>query len=171
MNTVEETIDVAVPVRTAYNQWTQFESFPRFMTVVKGVHQIRPNLTHWVLGRGPLRHEFDVEIVEQVPDSHVAWRSLDRRFMHRGKVSFRATAPDRTEVVVRMHFGSNGVGLLAHLPTLAHRVVQAELGHFKEFIESVGQEGGAWRGSIRNGHVYPAEPEPARSQVPHWPVG
>jgi uncharacterized membrane protein len=171
MNTVEETIDLAVPVQTAYNQWTQFESFPRFMTVVKDVHQIRPNLTRWVIGRGPLRHEFDVEIVEQVPDSHVTWRSLDRRFMHRGKVAFRATAPDRTEVVVRMQFSPNGVGLLAHIPTLTHRVVQAELGHFKEFIESVGLEGGAWRGSIRNGHVYPLNPEPARSRVPHWPVG
>ena len=171
MNTVEETIDLAVPVQTAYNQWTQFESFPRFMTVVKDVDQIRPNLTRWVIGRGLLRHEFDAEIVEQVPDSHVAWRSLDRRFMHRGKVSFRATAPDRTTVVVSLHFSPNGVGLLAHIPRLTHRVVQAELSHFKEFIESVGQEGGAWRGTIRNGHVYPLNPNPARSRVPHWPVG
>ncbi|WP_149957429.1 SRPBCC family protein [Zafaria cholistanensis] len=171
MNTVEETIDVAVPVHTAYNQWTQFESFPRFMALVKDVEQLRPNLLRWVVGRGPLRHEFDVEIVEQVPDSHVAWRSLDRRFMHQGKVLFRAAAPERTTVVARLDVSPAGMGLLAHLPGLAPRVVHAELVHFKEFIESVGQEGGSWRGTIRNGHVYPVGPEPARSRVPRWPVG
>lgn len=75
MSTVEETIDIAVPVSTAYNQWTQFKSFPRFMTAVRSVEQIRPNLTRWVIGSGPLRYEFDAEIVEQVPDSLVAWRA------------------------------------------------------------------------------------------------
>jgi uncharacterized membrane protein len=173
MNTLEETIEVAVPVRTAYNQWTQFKSFPRFTTVVRKVEQLRPNLTHWVIGFGPVRHEFLAEIVEQLPDSHVAWRSLDRRSGHRGQVSFRATASDRTAVVVRMHIEPDGFtgSLLTRVPAFTRRVVRAELGHFKTFIEGLGQEGGAWRGVVRNGHVQPLEPEPPRSRVPHWPVG
>ncbi|MGW1885851.1 SRPBCC family protein [Streptomyces sp. NPDC001970] len=172
MHTVEETIEIAVPVRTAYNQWTQFKSFPRFMSVVKSVEQIRPNLTRWVIGFGPLRHEFEAEIVEQLPDSLVAWRSLDRCSNHRGEVSFRAIASDRTAVFVRMRVKPHRVtGLLTHAPGFTRRVVRAELGHFKEFIEGLGQEGGAWRGSVHNGHVQPMEPEPPRSRVPHWPVG
>ncbi|MFC8228039.1 SRPBCC family protein [Streptomyces sp. NPDC057287] len=172
MSTVEETIDVAVPVSTAYNQWTQFKSFPRFMTVVKSVEQIRPNLTRWVIGSGPLRYEFDAEIVEQVPDSLVAWRSLGRRFSHRGEVSFHATAPGRTSVSVRIGVRPHGVtDLLAYAPGPTRRTVRAELGHFKEFIEGLGQEGGAWRGTIRDGHVRPLEAVPVRSRVPHWPVG
>ncbi|MEV0011155.1 SRPBCC family protein [Streptomyces sp. NPDC047973] len=169
MSTVEETIEVAVPVSTAYNQWTQFKSFPRFMTAVKSVEQIRPNLTCWVVGFGPLRHEFEAEIVEQRPDELVAWRSLGRRLAHRGEVSFRATASGGTAVSLRMDDGATGPRARLQEPT--GRVVRAELGHFKEFIEGMGREGGAWRGTIRNGHVRPVEREPARSRVPHWPVG
>ncbi|MGN9790491.1 SRPBCC family protein [Streptomyces sp. OZ13] len=172
MNTVEETIEVAVPVSTAYNQWSQFKSFPRFMSAVRKVEQVRPNLTRWVIRFGPVRHEFDAEIVEQVPDSLVAWRSLGRRSGHRGEVSFRATASDRTAVSVRMSVTPHGVtGRLVHASGFTRRVVRAELGHFKEFIEGVGQEGGAWRGVIRGGHVEHWEAEPPRSRVPHWPVG
>jgi uncharacterized membrane protein len=172
MITVEETIEVAVPVSTAYNQWTQFKSFPRFMSAVKKVEQVRPNLTRWVIGLGPVRHEFEAEIVEQLPDSLVAWRSLGRRSSHRGEVSFRATASDRTAVFVRISVKPRRVAdRLTHAPGFTRRVVRAELGHFKEFIEGLGREGGAWRGVIRNGHVQPLEPEPPRSRVPHWPVG
>ncbi|MYS43916.1 cyclase, partial [Streptomyces sp. SID5998] len=91
MHTVEETIDIAVPVRTAYDQWTQFKSFPRFMTVVRRVEQVRPAVTAWVIGVGPVRREFEAEIVDQEPDSHVTWRSLERRPGHRGEVRFRPT--------------------------------------------------------------------------------
>ncbi|MFD6277400.1 SRPBCC family protein [Streptomyces sp. NPDC060209] len=172
MSTVEETIEIAVPVSTAYNQWTQFKSFPRFMTVVKQVEQIRPNLTRWVVGFGPVRHEFDAEIVDQRPDSLVTWRSLGPRLGHRGEVSFRATGSGRTEMSVRIGVRSPGTtGLRTHAAGFVRRAVRAELGHFKEFIEGLGREGGAWRGTIRDGHVRPVEPEPARSRVPHWPVG
>lgn len=169
---VAESVDVAVPVHTAYNQWTQFKSFPRFMTVVKGVEQLRPNLTHWVIGIGPLRHEFTAEIVEQRPDQLVAWRILDRRAGHRGEVTFREPAAGRTEVAVRIRLQPRGVGgrLLARTG-MVPRVVRAELGRFKEFIEGLGEEGGGWRGVIRNGQVQPSEPVSPRSRVPHWPVG
>ncbi|BBJ38164.1 hypothetical protein SSPO_008820 [Streptomyces antimycoticus] len=79
MNTIEETIEVAVPVRTAYNQWTQFKSFPRFMSAVKRVEQIRPAITHWVIRYGPVRYALQAEIVHQRPDSSVVWRCLQRR--------------------------------------------------------------------------------------------
>ncbi|CAL9338997.1 hypothetical protein SUDANB126_00237 [Streptomyces sp. enrichment culture] len=172
MNSFEESIEVAVPVHTAYNQWTQFKTFPRFMPVVKEVEQLRPNLTRWVVGAGPVRHEFTAEIVEQRPDSLVAWRGLGRRAGHRGEVSFRKLAPDRTEVVVRMRFEPHGIKGRALARTGATpRAVRAGLGRFKEFIEGLGQECGAWRGVIRNGQVQPSEPDPPRSRVAGWPVG
>lgn len=172
MYTFEEMVEVGVPVPTAYNQWSQFKSFPRFMSAVKKVDQVRPNFTNWVIGFGPLRSEFAAEIVEQVPDSHVAWRSLGGRSSHQGEVSFRAAGPDRTEMHLRMRIGRHGAtGLAARAPQFTRRVVRSELAHFKEFIEGLGQEGGAWRGIIRDGHVQPMEPEPPRSRVPHWPVG
>ncbi|MFJ4617225.1 SRPBCC family protein [Streptomyces sp. NPDC088812] len=172
MHSVEETIEIAVPVRTAYNQWTQFKSFPRFMTTVKKVDQIKPTLTSWTIAVGPLRGEFDAEIVEQVPDSHLVWRSLDQRPAHRGEVSFEPTAQGRTAVTVRMDVAPRGAtGLLPGVPKLAGRVVRGELRHFKQYIEGLGEESGAWRGTIRNGRLRRAESERQVSGVPCWPVG
>ncbi|MET7901243.1 SRPBCC family protein [Streptomyces sp. NPDC005355] len=173
MKSIEETIEVAVPVRTAYNQWTQFKSFPRFMYAVKRVDQVKPNLTRWVIGLGPVRREFEAEIVEQQPDSSVVWRSLERRPSHWGEVSFRPMGPERAGVTVRIEGRPGGVaGLLTDASFgVTRRVVRVELGHFKEFIEGVGEESGAWRGAIRHGHVLPPEPEPPRSRVARWPVG
>ncbi|MFG3547486.1 SRPBCC family protein [Streptomyces sp. NPDC047725] len=170
MSTTQQTIQVAVPLRTAYNQWTQFTTFPRFMTVVKGVEQVRPTLTHWVLGIGPVRRRFAAEILEQEPDTRLVWRTLDSR--HEGDVTFRSSGPERTMITVRVRIGRGGIAsALLNVTGLTRRVVGAELTHFKEFIEGLGQEVGAWRGTIRNGHVRPLEPEPPRSRVPRWPVG
>lgn len=172
MTTVEETVEVAVPVRTAYDQWTQFKGFPRFMSVVHGVEHVRPNITHWVLGYGPVRHRFTAEIVEQHPDSVVAWRSLERRFVHRGEVSFRPGVSGGTVVTVRMEMEQGKVADLVERRTgVTRRVLRFELGHFKEFIEGLGEAGGAWRGVIHNGRVQQVEPDPPRTRVAHWPVG
>ncbi|MEU1202336.1 SRPBCC family protein [Streptomyces sp. NPDC005813] len=172
MPTVEEVIEIAVPVRTAYNQWTQFKCFPRFMSVVKRVEQINPVVTHWVIGFGPVRREFKAEIVEQQPDSHLVWQSLERRPCLRGRVSFSSVAPDRTEVTVWIETTRPGLADTAtNALGVTRRVVRAELRNFKEYIEGVGEESGAWRASIHNGHVQPVEPEPPRSRVPRWPVG
>ncbi|MEU4096363.1 SRPBCC family protein [Streptomyces sp. NPDC026673] len=172
MKSVEEVVDIAVPVRTAYNQWTQFKSFPRFMSVVKRVEQINPAVTHWVIGIGPVHREFKAKIVEQQPDSHLVWQSLGRGPCHQGTVSFRSTAPDRTELTVRMEATRRGLAdSVTDAFGLTHRVVRAELRNFKEYIEGLGEESGAWRASIHNGHVQPVESEPPRSRVPRWPVG
>lgn len=164
METVEEAIEIALPVSVTYNQWTQFKSFPRFMSAVKKVEQINPAVTRWVIGLGPVHREFTAEIVEQHPDSCLVWRSLDRSPVHRGRVSFRSSAPDRSEVTVQLDTFRDMLGI-------TRRVVRNELRNFKEYIEGVGEESGAWRASIHNGHVLPVESEPPRSRVPRWPCG
>ncbi|MFF7892272.1 SRPBCC family protein [Streptomyces sp. NPDC007907] len=168
---VEETVEVAVPVRTAYNQWTQFKTFPRFSTVVRGVEQVRPTVTVWSIGYGPLRHRFPVEIVEQDPDAYLAWRGLEQNPSHQGEVEFMPTESGGTAITVRMLLEPRGAARLLTRSTGAARLVNAELVNFKQFIEGLGQEGGAWRGTIRNGRVQHDHPEPPRSRVAQWPVG
>ncbi|MFJ9008522.1 SRPBCC family protein [Streptomyces canus] len=172
---VEETVEVAVPVRTAYNQWTQFKTFPRFSAVVHGVEQVRPTVTAWTIGYGPLRHRFAVEIVEQDPDSYLAWRGLEQRPSHQGEVEFRPTESGGTAITVRMLLEPRGAAKQltgsSKVTQVTARVVRRELQHFKQFIEGLGQEGGAWRGTIRNGRVQHDHPEPPRSRVAQWPVG
>jgi uncharacterized membrane protein len=172
---VEETVEAAVPVRTAYNQWTQFKTFPRFSAVVHDVEQVRPTVTAWTIGYGPLRHRFCVEIVEQDPDAYLAWRGLEQNPTHEGEVEFRPTGSGGTAITVRMLLRPHGAAqVLTRSPAvtgLAARLVRAELVHFQHFIEGLGQEGGAWRGTIRNGRVQHDTPEPPRSRVAQWPVG
>ncbi|MFE7900821.1 SRPBCC family protein [Streptomyces sp. NPDC057424] len=174
---VQETVEVevAVPVRTAYNQWTQFKTFPRFSTLVHGVEQVRPTVTTWTIGYGPLRHRFMVEIVEQDPDAYLAWRALEQKPSHQGEVEFRATESGGTAITVRLLLDPRGAaGILTRSSRgarLTARLVHGELMKFKRFIEGLGQEGGAWRGTIRNGRVQHDHPEPPRSRVAQWPVG
>ncbi|CAL9609958.1 hypothetical protein SUDANB58_05614 [Streptomyces sp. enrichment culture] len=172
---VEETVEVAVPVRTAYNQWTQFKTFPRFSAVVQDVAQIKPTVTAWTIGYGPLRHRFAVEIVEQDPDAYLAWRGLRQTPSHQGEVEFRPTQRGGTAITVRVLLRPQGAARIltrsSRATRLAARTVRNELMNFKRFIEGVGQEGGAWRGTIRNGRVQYDHPEPPRSRVAQWPVG
>ncbi|MEU6352657.1 SRPBCC family protein [Streptomyces sp. NPDC047072] len=172
---VEETVEIAVPVRTAYNQWTQFKTFPRFSAVVRGVEQLRPTVLAWTLGYGPVRRRFAVEIVEQDPDAYLAWRGLEQRPSHQGEVEFRPTESGGTAVTVRMLLEPRGAAKALTGSSGAARViarlVRRELESFRAFIEGLGQEGGAWRGTIRNGRVQHDHPEPPRSRVAQWPVG
>lgn len=168
---IDESIELTVPVSTAYNQWTQFESFPRFMARVQNVKQLRPHLTRWTVGVGPVRHEFEAEITEQQPDSHVQWRSLGPASPHRGWVRFESAAAGRTTMQLHVDIKPAGAaGLLASTPLIS-TTIRAELRNFKEFIEGAGHENGAWRGLISDGHVRRTEAQPSRTQVPHWPVG
>ncbi|HEU4911071.1 MAG TPA: SRPBCC family protein [Actinomycetes bacterium] len=149
MSTIEQSIEVSVPVSTAYNQWTQFESFPEFMEGVERIDQTGDTMTHWVTKIGGVKREFDATITEQKPDERVAWRSVDEPHQA-GVVTFHRLSPDTTKVMVQMDFEPEGLVEQAgdKLGVVKHRV-KGDLERFKEFIESRGSETGAWRGEVR----------------------
>ncbi len=148
MADIIETIDVDVPVTTAYNQWTQFESFPRFMEGVQEVVQKTDTLTHWKVKIAGVEREFDAVITEQLPDERVAWRSVDGPG-NAGVVTFHKIAPDKARVTLQMETEPEDlvekVGDVVQAPKLR---AKADLKRFKEFIEARGQETGAWRGEV-----------------------
>ena len=148
MSTVEESIDVKVPVRTAYNQWTQFEEFPRFMEGVEEIRQLDDTHVHWRTKIAGVEREFDTEITEQHPDERVAWRATQGT-QHAGVVTFHHIDDGTTRVMLQMDTEPEGVVEQAgdKLGVLKRRV-KGDLGRFKEMIESRGSESGAWRGDV-----------------------
>ena len=148
MSTVEESIEVAVPVTTAYNQWTQFESFPQFMEGVERIEQTSDTMTRWVTKIGGVERTFDAAITEQLPDERVAWKSVDEP-RQAGVVTFHRLSPETTKVMVQMDFEPEGFVETAgdKLGVVKHRV-KGDLERFKDFIEGRGQETGAWRGEV-----------------------
>jgi len=153
MATVEKSVDVDVPVRTAYDQWTQFEEFPRFMDAVESVTQIDDTHVHWVARVGGRRKEWDAEITEQTPDQRVAWMSTSGT-PNGGVVTFQPIADNQTRVKLRMEAEPEGVVETAGSAVgVLDREVEGDLERFKDFIESRGAETGAWRGKVREGSV------------------
>lgn len=148
MTTIEQSVEVAVPVSTAYNQWTQFESFPEFMEGVDRIEQTGDTMTHWVTSIGGVTREFDAKITEQHPDERVAWTTVDEP-RQAGVVTFHRLSEDSTKVMVQMDFEPDGVAEQAadKLGVVKHRV-KGDLDRFKEFIESRGSESGGWRGDV-----------------------
>lgn len=148
MTTVEESIDVAVPVTTAYNQWTQFESFPHFMNGVISITQLSDTTNHWVTKIGGVEREFDTEITEQHPDERVAWKSTDGK-SHAGVVTFHRLGDAETRVTVQMDWDPETlVEKIGSAVGADDRQVKSDLARFKEFIESRGSETGSWRGDV-----------------------
>lgn len=151
MATIEKSIEVDVPVRTAYNQWTQFEEFPRFMEGVTEVKQLDDARLHWVAAVAGQTKEWDARITEQLPDKIVAWRS-ESGDLNAGTVRFDSSEPDKTCITLVMEYEPEGVVESAgDLLGFVSRRVDADLSRFKEFIEDRGVETGAWRGTIRPG--------------------
>jgi len=149
IETIEKFIDINVPVRTAYNQWTQFEEFPRFMEGVESVKQLNDTTLHWVANVGGERKEWRARVTEQVPDHHIAWRSEGGDFTS-GVVSFQALGPDKTRVTVRLNYEPKGATeKLGDMLSMGSHRVDGDLERFKDFIESKGHETGAWRGTVR----------------------
>ncbi|MFI1422215.1 SRPBCC family protein [Streptomyces sp. NPDC020731] len=149
MSQVEESIEVDVPVRTAYNQWTQFESFPEFMGGVERIEQRGDTLTHWVTKVGGVEREFDAEITEQIPDERVAWTTVDGEARQAGVVTFHRVRDTTTKVMLQMDFDPQGVAEKAgDRLGFVKRQVSGDLKRFKEFIERRGLETGAWRGEV-----------------------
>jgi uncharacterized membrane protein len=149
IETIEKSVDLNVPVRTAYNQWTQFEEFPRFMEGVESVKHLDDTTLLWVANVGGERKEWRARITEQVPDHHISWRSEGGDFTS-GMVSFQALGPDKTRVTVRLNYEPKGVTeKLGDMLGMGSRRVEGDLERFKDFIESKGHETGAWRGTVR----------------------
>jgi uncharacterized membrane protein len=148
MSTLEKSIEVSVPVRTAYNQWTQFEEFPRFMEGVKEVNQLDDTHLHWKAAIAGQEKEWDAEITEQTPDQRIAWTSRGGA-INGGVVTFHRLSDARSKVMLQLEYAPQGVAenVGDALGVVSLRV-QGDLERFKEFIEKRGRETGAWRGQV-----------------------
>ncbi len=149
MSNIEQSIDVNVPVRTAYNQWTQFEDFPRFMEGVQEVRQLDDKRLHWRANIGGKEKEWDAEITEQVPDQRIAWKNTTGA-TNAGVVTFHRLNDTQTRVMLQVDYDPEGVvENVGDMIGVVSARVRGDLKRFKEFIESHGQETGAWRGEIQ----------------------
>ncbi|RSD07842.1 SRPBCC family protein [Amycolatopsis eburnea] len=148
MSTITEIVDVEVPVSTAYNQWTQFEEFPRFMEGVERIEQVDATRTHWVTKFGGVTREFDATITEQHPDERVAWTS-DSGPDHAGVITFHRLDDSHTRVTAQMDIDPEGFAEnVADKLGVLDRRVKGDMKRFKEFIEQRGRETGGWRGDV-----------------------
>ena len=153
MSSITESIDVDVPVRTAYDQWTQFEEFPKFMSGVERVDQLDDQRLHWVAKVAGKTKEWDAKITEQTPDQRVAWTATSGA-ENAGVVTFHRIDDNKTRVTVQMDVDPEGV-----VENVGDKLgvpggqVKGDLERFKEFIESRGVETGAWRGEIQQTDV------------------
>ncbi|QIQ06352.1 SRPBCC family protein [Streptomyces liangshanensis] len=149
MSTIEESIDVDVPVSTAYNQWTQFEDFPRFMDGVERIEQRSATLTHWVTSVNGVKREFDAAVTEQIPDERVAWTTVDGEVRQAGVVTFHRLEDNRTKVMLQLDHDPQGIAdTVGDKLGFVRRQATGDLKRFKTFIESRGGETGAWRGQV-----------------------
>ena len=149
MSLIEKSIEINLPVRTAYNQWTQFEEFPKFMEGVRQVKQLDDKHLHWKADVGGKEKEWDAEITEQIPDERIAWRSREGA-KNAGVVTFHRHSDSKSKVMLQMEYDPQGV--VEHAGDAAGVVSQRVLGdleRFKQYIESRGQETGAWRGTVK----------------------
>ena len=153
MATIEQSMDVEVPIAAAYNQWTQFEEFPQFMDGVEEVRQLDDRRLHWVADFAGSRHEWDAEITEQSSEERVAWRNTDGKD-NAGVVTFHKLDDDKTRVRVQMDWVPEGIKeKIGDKLGAADRRVKGDLERFKKLIESRGRESGAWRGEVEQTSV------------------
>ena len=153
MSRITDRVEVGVPVRTAYDQWTQFESFPEFMEGIDRVVQLDDATLEWTATIGGQRRSWRAKIVRQVPDRLIAWAATEGA-RNDGVVTFEPLEPGRTSVTLEMDVEPDGPVERAGdaLGVVEHRVGE-DLHRFKEFIEGRGVETGAWRGTIAGGKV------------------
>ena len=147
---VEKSVEVEVPVRTAYNQWTQFEEFPEFMGGVQEVVQVDD--TSAALGRRDRRRAAGVgrRDPRAGPDEKVAWAAIGGA-TNAGAVYFAPAGPDRTVVTLHLEYEPEGlVESAGDALGIVERQAEADVRRFKEFIESRGTETGAWRGEVND---------------------
>ena len=151
MAQVIESIDVDVPVTTAYNQWTQFETFGEFLSFVDSITQLTDTRTHWKVTIGGVHREFDADITEQHPDERVAWNSVGGEADHAGVVTFHKLSDTTSRVTVQLDWDAQGfvekAGAVLGIDSFA---IKNDLKKFKEFIEDEQTPTGAWRGEVSN---------------------
>ncbi len=145
---VEQSIDLNVPVSTAYNQWTQFEEFPRFMASVEEVKQIDDTHLHWKANVAGKTKEWDAEITEQIPDERIAWRSTSG-VPNGGVVTFHKLGDNKTRVMLQMDYQPESIGeKVGDAVGGVKLTAKGNLKRFKQLVESRGVETGAWRGEV-----------------------
>ena len=150
MAQVVETIDLDVPVRTAYNQWTQFEEFPQFLTFVQNITQQDDTHSHWKVNIAGADREFDTVISEQIPDDRIAWTSTGGEVDHAGVVTFHKIDDGKSRMAVQIDWEPEGfVEKAGAVLGVDDKAVKAQLAEFKKFIEASGVEHGAWRGEVQ----------------------
>ena len=149
MSVIEKSIEINVPVRAAYNQWTQFEEFPKFMEGVKQVKQIDDTHLQWKADIAGKEKEWQAEITEQIPDERIAWRSRGGT-MNAGVVTFHRLSDSKSKVMLQMEYDPQGmVENVGDAVGVVSQRVLGDLERFKKYIESRGQETGAWRGTVK----------------------
>ena len=148
MDEITATVDVQVPVRTAYDQWTQFEEFPQFMDGVESVQQLDDTHVHWAAEIAGVRREWDAEITEQQPDQRIAWKATDGT-ANAGVVTFHRLDDDTTRIALQLDVETEGiVEAIGEKLGFIKRRAAGDLERFKEMIEARGTESGAWRGTV-----------------------
>ncbi|WP_120519954.1 SRPBCC family protein [Arthrobacter celericrescens] len=153
MATVDQTIEVDVPVSTAYNQWTQFETFPEFMSGVDAVRQLDDTTLHFETTTAGVHREYDARILDQVPDSLISWESTDGP-RNAGVVRFEPVGPERSKVSISIEWTPEGLAEKTGTAVGADELqVGADLKKFKKFIEDRRYETGAWRSTVVEGQV------------------
>ena len=149
MSVIEKSIEINVPVRAAYNQWTQFEEFPKFMEGVKQVKQLDDKHLHWKADIGGKEKEWKAEITEQIPDERIAWTSRGGA-INAGVVTFHRLSDSKSKVMLQMEYDPQGfVENVGDAIGVVTQRVQGDLERFKQYIENQGQETGAWRGTVK----------------------
>jgi uncharacterized membrane protein len=148
MSSIEQSIEVEVPVSAAYNQWTQFEEFPRFMEGVEEIKQLDDTSLRWVAQIAGGRREWDAKITEQTPDQRIAWTNIDGP-VNSGVVTFHRIDDAKSKVMLQMEYEAEGaVETVGDALGIVKSRIKGDLVRFKEFIESRGSETGAWRGEV-----------------------
>ena len=153
MPKIEDSVEVQVPVQQAYNQWTQFEEFPKFMEGIQSVQQLDDTHVQWV---GEIRGEsrqWTTEITEQKPDEKIAWKTIDGEVKNDGVVTFEQVGDGQTRINVQMDVEgeSTAENVAGDLLGIVERQVHGDLERFKHLIETRGEETGAWRGEVQDG--------------------
>ena len=149
MASVQEAIDVDVPIRVAYDQWTQFESFPHFMGGVERITQLDEKHTHWVTNVDGVKREFDAEITEQHPEERIAWASTSGEAKHAGVVTFHRLEDNKTRVMIQIDWEPEGlVEKVGAAVGVDDAQVKSDAKRFKQFIENRGAPTGGWRGDV-----------------------